>query len=78
MKQCERHVGCRCGASVEELVTSKNIKNRPGPEPQHPPRPASSPHEDRLVSDNLADPPPASALADALKAKRTLDKEVQQ
>jgi hypothetical protein len=30
---------------------SKNIRNRPGPEPKHPPRPPSSPFRDRLVGD---------------------------
>lgn len=56
-----RHVACG--------TTSKNIVNRPGPEPKYPSRPASSPHVDQMARDKfevepLVDPP---ATIDELK-----------
>lgn len=66
----------RAAIEARNASTSKNIQNRPGPEPKYPSRPVASPHVDQLARekfgvDRLVDSPPADALKNAIKKARS-------
>jgi hypothetical protein len=61
----------KAAVEARQLVTSKNIVNRPGPEAKYPSRPEGSPFEDKLAREafevSLVDPPTDDVLRTAIE-----------